>query len=104
MMQPEIVQVIPTENYTVYLYYSDGNVREYNARPLIQKGGVFEKLKHLNMFINTCTIMNGTLAWDIGGDHNEWKCIDICPDTLYKCPIVKNIDEIEKQYFADAHL
>ena len=41
MYQLELVQVIPTKEYTVYLYYDDGNVRLYNAKSLIYKGGIF---------------------------------------------------------------
>ena len=100
MYQPELVQVIPTEEYTVYLYYDDGNVRLYNAKPLIDKGGIFEQLKELDVFINTCTIMNDTLAWDVAGNYNEWECIDICPDTLLDAPIVENIEEVEERLFA----
>lgn len=38
MHQPELVQVIPTKEYTVYLYYDEGNVRLYDTKPLIEKG------------------------------------------------------------------
>ncbi len=100
MYQPEIVQVIPNKDYTVYLYYDDGNVRLYDMRPLIEKGGVFEQLKDLDIFINTCTIMNDTLAWDVAGDYNEWECIDICPDTLLGAPIVENMDAVEEKIFS----
>ena len=101
MYQPEIVQVIPTKEYTVYLYYDDGSVRLYDVKPLIHKGGVFDQLKDQNIFINTCTIMNDTLAWDVAGNYNEWECIDICPDTLLDAPIVENMDEVEKQLFTN---
>ena len=72
MYQLELVQVIPTKEYTVYLYYDDGNVRLYNAKSLIDKGGIFERLNDLDICINTCTIMNGTLACDVAGNYNEW--------------------------------
>lgn len=36
--------------------------------------------------MESCTILNDTLAWDITGDRNESKCIDIDPDTLYNLP------------------
>ena len=72
MYQPELVQVIPTKDYTVYLYYDDGNVRVYDAKDLIQKGGIFAQLEDIEVFINTCTIMNDTLAWDVAGGYKEW--------------------------------
>lgn len=98
-MESEIVQVIPTENYTVYIYFDDGYVRLYNANELIKRGGIFNKLKDKKFFIERCTILNNTLAWDITGNYDEFNCIDICPDTLKSCPIVENIEEIEKELF-----
>ena len=48
--------------------------------------GIFRKLKDLQIFMNSCTILNGTLAWDISGDRNEYECIDIAPETLHALP------------------
>ena len=48
--------------------------------------GIFRKLKDLQIFMNSCTILNGTLAWDIAGDQNECECIDIDPETLHALP------------------
>ena len=100
MYQTELVQVIPTEEYTVYLYYDDGNVRLYDVKPLINTGGIFDELNDFNVFINTCTIMNDTLAWNVAGNYNEWECIDICPDTLLETPIVENVQTEEKRLLA----
>lgn len=36
--------------------------------------------------MNACTILNGTLAWDIAGNRNEQECIDIDPETLHALP------------------
>jgi len=58
MLQPELVQVIPTTEFTVYLYFDDGSVRIYNAKPLIEKGGVFSKLIDIDVFMKTCDIMS----------------------------------------------
>ena len=44
---------------------------------------VFEVLKDKNVFINTCTILNDTLAWEIQGNRDTMKCIDIDLDTFY---------------------
>jgi len=100
MFKPELIQAIPTNEYKVYLYFSDGKVRLYDAKSLIDKGGIFTQLKDLDIFINTCTIMNDTLAWDVAGNYNIYECIDICPDTLLTCPIVENIETIEQKLFA----
>lgn len=99
MYQPQIVQVKPTKDYVVYIYYDDGNVRLYDAKPLIDEKGIFEKLKDINIFLNTCTIMNNTLAWDVAGNYDEYHCIDICPDALLECPIVDEISIVEEELF-----
>ena len=34
--------------------------------------------------MNTCTILNDTLAWDVSGDRDVSKCLDIDSDMLYE--------------------
>ncbi|GAB6172880.1 hypothetical protein JCM15765_23580 [Paradesulfitobacterium aromaticivorans] len=40
-------------------------------------------MKNRNFFLNACTVMNGTLAWDVSGHRDTSDCNDICPDTIY---------------------
>ncbi len=87
-MFPKIVQVVPTEEYTVYVYFEDGKIVCYDAKPLLEKDA-FVILRKIENFIETCTILNDTLAWDILGDRDSTKCIDIDPDTLYALDAVK---------------
>lgn len=82
---PEIVQVVPFEDHTVSVYFSDGKIVSYDVKPKLNSG-VFRMLRDLDVFMNTCSIMNNTLAWDIDGNHNPATCIDIAPDTLYELP------------------
>ena len=63
-MFPKIVQVVPTEEYTVYVYFEDGKIVCYDLKPLLAKEA-FAVLRE-----NT-------------------KCIDIDPDTLYMLNAVK---------------
>ena len=49
---------------------------------------VFRPLKDITVFKETCTVMNDTLAWDIGGNRDNTNCLDIDPDTLYELPFV----------------
>lgn len=81
-MFPEIVQVVPNENYTVTVYFEDGKIVLYDVAPLLEKE-VFQPLLDKNIFVNTCTIINDTLAWDLAGNRDTSKCIDIDPETLY---------------------
>ena len=78
----DIVQVIPNEDYTVYVYFEDGKIVCYDAKTLLKKK-VFEPLKDINFFMNACTILNGTLAWDVTGTRDCSKCLDIDPEMLY---------------------
>ena len=56
-MLSEVIQVIPTDDYKVYVYMDDNTVRLYDAAPLIARGGIFNKIKDINIFKNTCTIL-----------------------------------------------
>lgn len=87
-MFPKIVQVIPTEEYTVYVYFEDGKIVCYDVKPLLEKE-IFAALKEITFFMDTCTIMNDTLAWDVSGNRDNSMCIDIDPDTLYELEAVK---------------
>ena len=40
-------------------------------------------LKDIKFFMNACTILNGTLAWDVTGTRDCTKCLDIDPEMLY---------------------
>ena len=89
-MFPEVVQVKPNDDYTVYVYFSDGKIVCYDVKPLLEKN-VFKQLKEKDIFMDTCTILNDTLAWDISGNRDETSCIDIDPETLYE---LEAIDEM----------
>ena len=36
-MYPQIIQVVPTEDYTVYVYFEDGKIVCYDVKPLLEK-------------------------------------------------------------------
>ncbi len=69
-MFPKVVQVIPMENYSVYVYFEDGKIVCYDMIQMIEKE-VFRPLKDITVFKEACTVMNDTLAWDIGGGKIE---------------------------------
>lgn len=89
-----VLQVYPTPDYKVYIYFSDGKVKLFDALPLIEKG-VFRILKDRDFFLNRCTVLNKTLAWDITGDFNPSQCIDLDPVVLYRDSIEVN-DPLDK--------
>lgn len=91
MFFPKVYQVVPGKGYTVYAYLNDGSMRLYDATELIKKGGVFEPLKDKAVFDKTLTVINGTIAWDLEGNRDEYKCLDIDEEELFDCPIVDDI-------------
>ena len=60
-MFPKVVQVIPMKDYSVYVYFEDGKIVCYDMSPMIEKEA-FRQLKDINVFMDTCTVMNDTLA------------------------------------------
>ena len=88
-MYPQIVQVVPNKDYSVYVYFADGKIVRYDLKPLLDSE-VFSPLRDMSTFMDRCTILNDTLAWDIGGNRDATKSIDIAPDTLYE---MKGIQE-----------
>ncbi|WAM30824.1 DUF2442 domain-containing protein [Caldicellulosiruptor naganoensis] len=47
---PEVVQVIPTEDYKVYIYFDDGSIKLFDASSLLEKGE-FQRLKDKKFFL-----------------------------------------------------
>lgn len=85
---PAVVQALAGENFTVYAYMSDGTVRLYDVKALIEKGGIFERLRDETFFRERLTVLNDTVAWDISGKMNPADCIDIDPFTIDESPVV----------------
>jgi len=98
-MIPTVIQVVPGDNFTAYIYFNDGSVRFFDASDLIKRGGVFEKLGDEDFFKNRMTVINDTLAWDITGDRNPCECIDLDPCKLHEeCKVVP--DPLEESLVA----
>ena len=90
-----VIQVLPTNDFKAYVYFSDGRIKLYDISHLIGKG-VFQKISDIKDFMDKCTVMNGTLAWDIGGNFDTYNCIDIDPETIYA-----NGQEVDDPLFQD---
>ena len=85
---PKVLQAIPTDNYGVYAYFNDGSVRLFDVKPLLKSGTVFEPLQNIDYFKSKLAIINNTVAWDLGGNRDSRKCIDLDPFVLFGQPIV----------------
>ena len=72
----------------VYVYFEDRKIVHYDMSQMIEKEA-FCCLKEVEIFMDRCTVMNDTLAWDISGNWDNTTCFDIDLDTLYELPFVK---------------
>jgi hypothetical protein len=89
---PEVYQAVAGDDYTVYAYMNDGSMRLYNAKPLIEKGGIFKPLKDKQTFRERLTVINGTIAWDLQGTRDASQCIDVDPLDIYSSsPLVDDV-------------
>ena len=87
---PPVVQVIPLDNYHVQVFFDDGKIVEYDATEDL-KTEILKELKDIDKFKDACTVMNGTLAWDISGQRDMSNCVDIDPFTLYELESINNL-------------
>jgi len=85
---PAVLQAVPTDDYGVYVYFNDGSVRFFDVKPLIKPDTVFEPLEDINFFKLKLTVINDTVAWDIGGNRDPRTCIDLDPFVLFNQPSV----------------
>lgn len=90
---PEVYQAVAGSDYCIYAYMNDGSVRMYNAKPLVEKGGIFEPLKNEAVFKGKLTVINGTIAWDLLGNRSETDCIDVDPFEVFNSPVVDDFPE-----------
>ena len=81
---PEVVQAVAGPDRTVYAYFSDGKIVQYDVAPLIFKGSVFEPLESDSFFKDALTVLNGTVAWDRSGHFDPTTCLDVDPFTVYE--------------------
>ena len=78
-----VIQVKPTQDFKVYVYFCDGKIKLYDVGSLLTQG-VFKQISDIKIFIDKCTVINHTLAWDLGGNFDPYNCLDIDPETVYK--------------------
>ena len=92
---PKVLQTVAGEDFTIYLYFSDGSVRLYDAKPLLQQGGVFEPMRDPDYFRDRLSLLYVLVALVVSGVIDPCNCIDLDPIELYEtCPVV--VDPLEK--------
>ena len=82
----EICMVKPASGRKVDCYFTTGHVRRFDMSALLKSdcGPVFKPLRDRKTFLETMTVINGTLAFDVAGNRNEYKCVDIDPETIFE--------------------
>ena len=72
-MNPRVTNVKPEKNYTLHLWFNNGEEGILDIKPYLDKG-IFRELQDMSMF-NSVRPFIGTIQW-----ANE---ADLCPDTVY---------------------
>ena len=85
---PVVVQAVAGPDRTVFAYFSDGKITQYDMSDAIARGGVFALLADQAFFTNRLTVMNDTIAWDKSGCFDPRDCIDIDPFEVYAAAAV----------------
>ena len=82
-----ITAVVPNDNFTLTLTFDNGEVRMYDAAPLLRTDTVFAPLREIENFRRVYLDESHSVCWDIDPivDSNEvWNNkIDLCPDGCY---------------------
>ncbi len=68
----------------MYASFSDGSIHHVDVQPLIERGRIFATLADDALFSSRLTVLNDTVAWDIAGNRDETRCIDLDPWQLYQ--------------------
>jgi hypothetical protein len=77
-MNPRVSKVVAENNYRIYLEFSNGERREFDVNPYLEKG-IFRRLRDEDYFKQVRVSM-GSVEWPEGQDF--------CPDTLYELSAV----------------
>ena len=72
-MNPRVTKVKPSQNYTLQVTFSNGEVKSFDVKPYLGIG-IFKELQDLGVF-NSVKPFLGSVQWANG--------VDLCPDTLY---------------------
>lgn len=84
----KIIKVVPNDDYTLILFFENGEVRLYDLSSSIMKeGSLFERFLDLNKFRQVYLDEVGAVSWDIDPNVDSrivWENkIDLCPDSCY---------------------
>jgi hypothetical protein len=75
-MEPDIVSVVPTNNFEIVLSYTTGERKLYDVKPLI-KGSFYGRLQDPEYFKQVTVFNDG---WNVGWPEGQ----DLGTDDLYQ--------------------
>ena len=75
LRNPDVIAVVPNNDYTLTLTFSNSEVRVYDMKSWLDRG-VFRDLQNIGYF--RCVRLDG------GGSIQWPREQDVCPDTLYE--------------------
>lgn len=82
-----IVSVAANDDFTLTLRFDNGEVRLYDAKPLLEKGTVFEPFSDIENFRRVYLDEQHCVSWDIDPAVDSEKVwnnkVDLCPDSCY---------------------
>ncbi|MDR2910983.1 MAG: DUF2442 domain-containing protein [Bacteroidales bacterium] len=73
-MSPDVIKARPEADYTVHLWFDNGEEGILDMKPWLDKG-IFRALRDLSVFNSVHTFL-GTIRWNNNAD--------LCPDTVYE--------------------
>lgn len=82
--QQAVCWVKAGEDYTVYAFCRDNQLRQLDMKPLIAQGWAMRHLEDPVFFRERLAVINDTVAWDVNGDASPYTCIDIDPAYVYE--------------------
>lgn len=71
---PRACSVKPQEDYSILIRFNNGELREYDAKPLLSRG-IFSALEDISLFMQA-HLEAGTVVWNDD--------LDIAPELLYE--------------------
>jgi hypothetical protein len=95
-MTPHVVQAVANRDFSVTVWFADGQIRRFSVRPVIERQGVWARLADLDRFQREVTVLNGTVAWS--ADFDPRRCLDLDPWTLYSSgePVKEASEVVER--------
>jgi hypothetical protein len=73
-MNPRVTNAQPAPDYTVHVWFDNGEEGILDMKPYLDGGPVFRALRDLSVF-NSVHPFLGTIQWNNNAD--------LCPDTVY---------------------